>query len=454
MRLLVRYPFQALLNLPRIWRHALILILKHHLPIQQKMHDKKVLRVNDYQPTFIQRTIMTHWLKMLQNLKYAQLKIVLPNGENYNLGNTTLDRKVTLNIHDYRLFSRVALFRDIGFGESYMDGDWDCDNLPLLLSVLSENIEGNTVTFGFFSFLTNWINKGNHLLHKNSMKQSAKNIDAHYNLSNDMFSLFLDRTMTYSSAIFESPNDSLEVAQKNKIHTIIKKAHITKDDHVLEIGCGWGGFAIEAVKRTGCRVTGLTISAEQKKYAEVRIEEEGLSDRISILFADYRTMEGTFDKIISIEMIEAVGDEYLTLYLRSIDRLLAKNGIAVIQGIFIPDQRYKAYIKEVDWLKKHIFPGGHLPSLETIVCRLSAHTSLSIEDVENIGPHYAMTLAKWRSLFLDRLEDVRNLGFSDVFIRKWDYYFASCEAAFKQRFLMDYQLVLTRPNNLNLIVEY
>ncbi|MEM7346058.1 MAG: cyclopropane-fatty-acyl-phospholipid synthase family protein, partial [Chloroflexota bacterium] len=344
-------------------------------------------------------------------------------------------------------FSRVALSGDIGLGESYMTGEWEVDDLPGFIGLIVENLSVLPEIPSFLNVFTEIYHKALHRRRKNSEQGSQENIQAHYDLSNQMYQQFLDETMTYSSAVFETPDQSLEAAQRHKLQKIIKKARITADHHILEIGSGWGSFSIEAVQQTGCRVTTVTISEAQYQLAKQRIEAAGLSDRIDIKLCDYRRLEGQFDRIVSIEMIEAVGHDFLPDYFKTCDRLLKPNGLMVLQAITISDQRYDGYRKSSDWIRKHIFPGGHLPSLNAISEALTRHTSLIVEDLENIGPHYAPTLARWRDRFLASEGSIRTLGFDDTFCRKWLFYFAFCEAAFSKRYLNNLHLVLTRPNN-------
>jgi cyclopropane-fatty-acyl-phospholipid synthase len=269
----------------------------------------------------------------------------------------------------------------------------------------------------------------------------------HYDLSNNFFRTFLDDTMAYSSAIFRHPNEPLKAAQHHKFRTIIQKARLQETDHLLEIGCGWGGFAIEAVRQTGCRVTGITISREQYDLARERVRAAGMADRVRILFRDYRRIGGVYDKIVSIEMLEAVGHAHFKTFFRQVDRLLAPEGIAVIQVITIPDQHYDVYRKTHDWIQKHIFPGGLLPSLTAMVHNMTRHTRLMVDHAENSGNHYATTLAHWHRRYTASRGLVSQLGFDRTFQRKWAYYLGSCEAGFRERVLGNLQLVLTREWN-------
>jgi len=331
-----------------------------------------------------------------------------------------------------------------------MYDEWDTDDIPAVLAFFIRNRptldDGNLRE----SLLKRFLEKLRFLARANTLLGSRRNIHAHYDLSNEFFQTFLDDTMAYSCGIFNHPDDDIKTAQLQKFHRIIDKLRLQPEDHLLEIGCGWGGFAIEAVRRTGCRVTGITISEEQYRLARERVRAAGLEDRIEILFRDYRRMAGSFDKIASIEMLEAVGHAYYATFFKQVDRLLKPDGIAVIQTITIPDQHYDAYRKSHDWIQKHIFPGGLLPSLTIMTRTMTRHTRLMVEHAENIGDHYAATLAKWRQRFEANRDRVAALGFDRVFQRKWAYYLGSCEAGFRERVLGDLQLVLTREGNRSL----
>jgi cyclopropane-fatty-acyl-phospholipid synthase len=352
-----------------------------------------------------------------------------------------------MKINDYRFFSRVVLGGDIGLGEAFMFDEWDTDDLPALLGFFFRNRQFFEEGEFKQGLLLRMVEKLRYLSRANSLVGSRRNIRQHYDLSNAFFQTFLDPSMAYSSAIFKHSGEPLAVAQQNKYGTLIDKLRLSSGDHLLEIGCGWGGFAIEAVRRTGCRITGITISKDQYTLARERVRQAGLQDRIRIQFRDYRKMGGRYDKIVSIEMLEAVGHAYYGTFFRQLDRLLAPHGIAVIQTITIPDQRYDLYRKTHDWIQKHIFPGGLLPSLTIITQTMTRHSSLMIDDVENIGNHYATTLARWHRRFIANLDRVAQLGFDREFQRKWAYYLGSCEAGFRERALGNLQLVLTREGN-------
>jgi len=286
-----------------------------------------------------------------------------------------------------------------------------------------------------------------HRLRANSIAGSRRNIQAHYDLSNDFFRLFLDRGLMYSCACFEREEDSLEAAQFHKLDTICRKLRLGPEDHVLEIGTGWGGFAEHAVKHYGCRVTTTTISRRQHEYAHARFQSIPQGDRIELLQEDYRNLRGQYDKIVSIEMFEAVGLRYYDRFFRACDRLLRPDGAMFLQTITINEQAFPAYHRSSDWIQKYIFPGSELASLSEILRSLARATSLGLYHAEDIGTHYARTLAAWRKRFHDAVNEVRELGFDGRFIRMWDYYLAYCEGAFLERHTGDFQLLLAKNHN-------
>jgi cyclopropane-fatty-acyl-phospholipid synthase len=266
-----------------------------------------------------------------------------------------------------------------------------------------------------------------------------------------MYQTFLDETLTYSCALFERGDDDLKEAQLRKIDRILDKARLSRHHHLLEIGSGWGTLAIRAASQYGCRVTSITLSKEQQELAAQRVAQAGLSDRVEVRLCDYRTMTGQYDRIISVEMLEAVGKAYYPTFFKACDRLLKPNGIMVIQTITIPDQRYEAYSRTTDWMRLFIFPGGLLPSLTALIGVLTRHTPFVVKHVESIGPHYALTLARWRERFLENRNKIMGMGFSDCFIRRWEYYFSYCQAGFAQQYIDDLQMGITRPRNPDLI---
>lgn len=390
-------------------------------------------------------------LKLLEKMQHGKLRLSIKNGAEYSFGQgdgTSAD----IRVNDENFFKRIVLYGDIGFGESYMLNEWETSNLTNVISFLLGNMKyiptlsGARKTFSPVNLLK-LINRIQHVLNPNSLKGAKQNISKHYDLSNEFFSQFLDRTMTYSCALFKDPDDTLEDAQIRKYDSLCKSTKLSKDDHVLEIGCGWGGFAIHAAKNYGCKVTGITISKKQYDLARERVRAAGLEDKVNIVFEDYRKVKGEFDKVISIEMIEAVGHRYFKTYFDKINKILKPNGVLGLQAIIIPDSRYNEYRKSVDWLQKHIFPGGLLPSIAKINESLNASGNLNLYSLKEMGLSYARTLKNWYDNFQSNLGTVRALGFDDVFIRKWEYYLCSCEASFLQRNINVVQMVYARPNN-------
>jgi cyclopropane-fatty-acyl-phospholipid synthase len=390
--------------------------------------------------SFLERAGAAAVLAALDKIRRGRLSLTLPDGTTRVFGeqDTPLAANITV----------VRPWGDVGFGEAYQAGDFTTGDLTAVIRLFIENGEAMEVENGRWAAWGRLRNRLRHLLNRNTVAGSRRNIYAHYDLGNEFFSLFLDPTLMYSCARFEA-GDGLEQAQRRKVESILDKARVQKGDKVLEIGSGWGTCAVEAAKR-GAEVTTITISRRQYEFVKARLEREGLEGKVTVLLRDYRKMEGSFDKIVSIEMIEAVGHEFLGTFFATCDRLLRPDGLVVIQAITIPDQRYEAYRRGCDWIQKHVFPGALLPSLTAMCDALTRHTDLVVEDVENIGIHYTRTLRLWREALLAKADRVKALGFDDAFLRTWDYYFSYCEAGFGTRTLGDLQLVLTRPNNRRL----
>jgi cyclopropane-fatty-acyl-phospholipid synthase len=284
-----------------------------------------------------------------------------------------------------------------------------------------------------------------HWANRNSRDGSRRNIAAHYDLGNDFFALFLDETLAYSCGVFEREDATLHEAQLAKFDRICRRLRLTAADHLLEIGTGWGGLAIHAAARYGCRVTTTTISREQHALAAQRIAQAGLEDRVTLLLEDYRDLDGSYDKLVSVEMIEAVGHQYLDDYTAQCSRLLAPEGAMLLQAITIQDQFYEAALESVDFIQRYIFPGSFIPSVTAIVDSVRRSTDMKVFHLEDIGPHYATTLGRWRTSFLARLDDVRRLGYPESFLRMWDFYLCYCEGGFLERQLGDVQMLLTKP---------
>lgn len=344
-------------------------------------------------------------------------------------------------------YRQVALNGSVGAGESYMDGDWECDDLVGLVQLLVRNRELLDRMEGGVASLGGWLMKCWHALRRNTRSGSRRNIAAHYDLGNALFSLFLDRNLMYSSAVFAHPAESLEVAATRKLDRICQKLALKPTDHVVEIGTGWGGFALHAARHYGCRVTTTTISGEQHALACARVEAAGLQDRVSVLLQDYRDLDGRYDKLVSIEMVEAIGHQYLDTYLAKCASLLHEDGLALIQAITIEDHRYRQALRSVDFIKRHIFPGCFIPSVSAITGAMARSTDLRLVSMEDIGPSYALTLRAWRERFGQRLEDVRALGYDERFVRMWEFYLCYCEGGFLERSIGDAQLLLARPGN-------
>lgn len=398
-------------------------------------------------------------LAALGAMSAGRLELTLPEGQRLIFGRRDgEDRRIcaTIKVVDESFFKRCVMFGHIGLSEAYMDGHWLSDDVAAVIAWALLNINECPLLEGsshwkLFNSL-GFVNQALHWLRRNSIRASRKNIAYHYDLSNDLFRLFLDPSMTYSSAYFKDTGD-LEQAQQAKYENLCRKINLQAEDHVLEIGCGWGGFAEYAASRYGCRITGLTISQEQFDYAQKRITEAGLKNKVELRIQDYRKIspeKERFDKIVSIEMIEAVGDDFLDEYFRQCHRLLKNDGLLAIQMITCPDSRYDLLRTNTDFIQKHIFPGSQLLSHRR-VCRAMERvgSDLFLHDLEDMGNYYARTLEEWQKRFENRLDEVRKLGFDEVFIRKWIYYLSYCYAAFAMRNISVVQAVYTRPNNLN-----
>ncbi len=438
------HPLRAAMTFPRILWQAGRLFVEKKLKVYTKPEPCSHLTLRQASPSLLERLgrkVMVHFFSQLD---HGRMTMTLPEGGQLIFGAADGVPQVVVRVVRDRFFQRAMLTADIGFGEAYVDGDWNSPDLVALLSLLNlreEAVNDRRIWPALAGRLLNLIF---HLRRDNTPSGSRRNISEHYDLSNDLYALFLDPTMSYSSGIFLDHSDSLEQSQYNKFQAVIDRAAIGPSDHVLEIGSGWGGFAIEAVRQTGCRLMGITVSREQFDWATRRVQEEGLADRIKILLTDYRHVEGSFSKIVSIEMVEAVGHPHLPVYFSTLDKLLAPGGRIVLQAITIPDQKYAAYRAGSDWIRKHIFPGGHLPSVGAMVSAMSGKTRLNVIEMEDIGSHYVRTLQLWRDAFLERRQDILDLGFDPTFVRKWEYYFSYCEAGFRNRLVRNYQLVLAR----------
>ncbi len=353
--------------------------------------------------------------------------------------------RVTLTIRNPEAWRRIALGGTVGAAEAYMDGQWDASDLTTLVRILVRNravmdrMEGGLAGIAAAA-LRAW-----HQFRRNTTAGSRRNIAAHYDLGNELFRLFLDQTMMYSSAIYRDPSESLEAAQTRKLDRICTKLGLSPTTRVIEIGTGWGGFAIHAARHYGCHVTTTTISREQRELAQSRVREAGLEDRVRILDQDYRDLEGRYDRLVSIEMIEAIGHQYLDTYFGKVSSLLEDDGMGLIQAITIEDHRYQQALRSVDFIKRYIFPGSFIPSIGAMTGALARATDLKLFHLEDIGPSYALTLAAWRDRFNRELDRVRALGYPERFIRMWNYYLSYCEGGFLERSIGDVQMLLVKP---------
>lgn len=381
------------------------------------------------------------FLHGLRSVSSGSLRVYLPSGAQADVGKGAEAPEV-LTIKNSAFFRKVFSCGGIGFGESYVDGDWETNDLTGLLRLLARNQPQIGALGRGLSFFSRTFNRLQHCGRRNTIKQSQANIQEHYDLSNEFYATFLDASMTYSSALFKDNYESLERAQANKIGTMLDLAGVEPGDHILEIGSGWGALALAATRR-GCRVTTITLSEEQFSYAKQLFVDEGVDGKVDIRLQDYRKLEGQFDAVLSCEMIEAVGKEYLTDYFETIRRSLKTDGRAVIQAITIPDDRYENYCRSCDWIQKHIFPGGHLPSPGAIRASVKGAGGLKLQSATSFGKDYGETLNRWAKTFNRNRQRVNALGFDESFCRKWNYYFSYCKAGFDEG-LIDVEHVVLR----------
>jgi cyclopropane-fatty-acyl-phospholipid synthase len=351
-----------------------------------------------------------------------------------------------VHIHSPAVYSQMLTGGSIGSGEAYMKGYWSSPDAMDVMRIFSANLVLLNKFDASQSVFVKLALKIAHRFNRNTYKGSQLNIAAHYDLGNEFFQLFLDPTMMYSSALFSDKSASLEVASETKLDELCQQLELKSDDHLLEIGTGWGGMAIHAAKNFGCRVTTTTISQEQYDFASARVREEGLEGQITLLCEDYRNLTGEYDKLVSIEMIEAVGHDFYQNYFRMCSGLLKPNGKMVIQAITMADQRYKEARDSVDFIKRYIFPGGCLPSVAVMAQHIARDTDMQIVHLRDITNDYAETLAHWRQRFLANLEAVRGMGFSEEFVRMWDFYLCYCEGGFRERVISTVQLAFAKPD--------
>lgn len=392
-------------------------------------------------------------LDSFRPLQCGIMEITLPDGEKRIFGGGRAGLRASIHVRTEGFFKRCVLFGPIGFAEAYIDSEWDTPDVAAVIGWFILNAEdagGLQTERGAKAPWLNLLNAYNRMLHQrrpNDLKISKKNIQEHYDLSNEFFKLWLDPTMTYSSALFEPPDLDLQAAQIRKYDHLCQSLQLGPNDHVLEVGTGWGGFSIHAASTYGCKITSITISQRQYDEAVARIAAAGLSDRIEVLIEDYRKVIGQFDKIVSIEMIEAVGDQFLDTYFESLQRVLKPQGLIGLQMITCPDRQYRILRDGVDFIQKHIFPGSLLVSQGRVTQALNRTGSMNLHAWKDMAPHYAKTLGMWCERFEAERDAVMALGFDERFIRKWRYYLRYCEAAFATRNISVVQAVYSRPNN-------
>jgi cyclopropane-fatty-acyl-phospholipid synthase len=381
----------------------------------------------------------------LDRIRHGHLVVRLPDGTSRTFaGVAGKTAAVTeLEVHRWRFFGRLLRRSDMGAGEAYVDGDWSTPDLVGLTRFFLDN-ESELAPPSLIGAFGRFRDRLTHVLRSNTRTQAKRNIHAHYDLSNQLYETFLDPSMTYSSALFDRPGLDLEAAQRRKYQRLAEWAELKPGQHVLEIGCGWGGFAEFAAGELGCRVTGITLSEEQASFARRRMERSGLADQVQIRVVDYRDVEACFDAVVSIEMLEAVGHRFFDGFFETLDRVLRPGGRVALQTITIPDQIYDRYRRGSDWIRSYIFPGGHLPSLGAIQGSLTRRTGLVISRLDDLAEDYVATLHEWRERFWAKEDRVRDLGFDDRFMRMWDFYLATCEAAFRDRQIGVLQLSLAR----------
>ena len=377
-------------------------------------------------------------------LKVGSLQVETPDGKSYSFDTCTRGPHGVLRVHDNSFYRRMLAGGEVGFGEAYQAGFCSSPDLVQLLMLAIVNRREVDLNRGLMRLLSKRSNLRLHRNRANTKEQSKHNIHAHYDMGNEFFSLFLDPTLTYSSAVFAFDGQLLADAQVNKYDRMCKLAGIKAESRVLEVGSGWGGFAIHAAREYGCHVTTITLSQEQFDLASQRIRDAGLSERIDIRLMDYRDVTGSFDSIVSIEMFEAVGAEFFETYFLQSASLLKPGGKLAMQVITVPDRNFESQKSGVNWIQKYIFPGGVLPSLAAME-RANARTGLIITSVNNIGQHYAVTLRLWRKAFWEHMDEVRAQGYDDHFIKTWDYYLGACEAGFLSNNTDDIQIVFEKP---------
>lgn len=394
-------------------------------------------------PSLLARAAWRVGTAALGRLRVGAITVQLPDGSRRTFGDPSSPHAGEIHIHDYAAFERFLIGGETGGGEAYMDGLWSSPDLAALIRVAALNRADLALASGWWRIPAQLQKTFAHRARRNTKSNARRNIAAHYDLSNDLYRLFLDDSMTYSAAVFETGDETLEEAQRNKYRRVAERASLTAGMHVLEIGTGWGGFAMYAAGELGCRVTTVTISKEQHDLATERIRAAGLDHLVDVQLRDYRDIKGQYDAVVSIEMLEAVGHDYFPAYFAAVDAALRPGAKASIQVITFPDATYETQRRGANWIQTYIFPGGLCPSI-AVIEQAMRRTSLLITDIDDIAASYVRTLREWRTRFMDRLGEVRALGFDDRFIRMWEYYLALSEAGFATGVTQDLHLVLEK----------
>lgn len=399
-------------------------------------------------PRFLDGIAKRALLKRLHDLSDG--KLILIDGDlHHEFGEVTnrCSLTATIRVKHPRFYSDIAFGGSIGAGEAYMADYWETTDLTSVVRILLANRNVLDGMEGGLASITAPIQKTLHWLNRNTQTGSRRNIAAHYDLGNDLFKLMLDETMMYSSAIFPKSDTSLYDAQIYRLNSICQKLDLQPSDHLLEIGTGWGGLSIHAAKYYGCRVTTITISQEQYDLAFDRVRKEGLNNKITVLLQDYRGLKGQYDKVVSVEMIEAVGHQFYDAYFSKCSQLLKPDGMMLLQAITIADQQYESAKKSVDFIQRYIFPGSCIPSITAMVTSITQSSDMRLLDLSDIGPHYAVTLHKWRENVADNTTRLKGLGYNDEFLRMWEFYLCYCEGGFIERAISDVHMLLAKPDN-------
>lgn len=396
----------------------------------------------------LDRFLRQRLIDRMTDLRGGQLRLHDELGD-VLLGESGLADGLTasIHVHDPDFYRQIAANGSVGAGEAYMEGAWSCDDLVSLVRLLVRNRDLLDGVESGLARLGGWAMKALHASRRNTRTGSRRNISAHYDLGNEFFRIFLDENLMYSSAIFATPDEGLEQASLRKLDRICEKLQLHSGDHLLEIGTGWGGMALHAAGNYGCRVTTTTISAEQHALASARVQEAGLADRVTVLREDYRDLQGRYDKLVSIEMIEAIGHQYMDTYFQKCASLLEPGGLALVQAITIEDHRYEQALQSVDFIKRHVFPGSFIPCVSAMVESAARAGGLRLLNLEDFGDSYALTIRHWRQRFTSRLDRVRGLGYDDRFVRMWEFYLCYCEGGFLERSISDVHLLLAPSGN-------